>query len=64
MRQRVVLAIALLSAVPDPKVKLDGTGAKSFASEAQAVRALARKASPEITEVQPGHFVRKFDAIS
>lgn len=54
----------LLSAVPDPKVKLDGTGAKSFASEAQAVRALARKASPEVVEVQPGHFVRKFDAVS
>jgi peptide/nickel transport system ATP-binding protein len=52
----------LLSAVPDPKVKLDGTGARSFASEAQAVRALARKVVNTIEEVQPGHFVRRVEA--
>ncbi|MCW5720113.1 MAG: ABC transporter ATP-binding protein [Devosia sp.] len=54
----------LLSAVPDPSVRLDGMSARSFAREAQAVRALARTATAETLEVQPGHFVRKFAAMA
>ena len=51
----------LLSAVPDPAVKLGGGGGKSFASHAETVRALARKPAPQIMEVAPGHFVRKVE---
>ena len=36
--------------------------AGAFASQAQAVRALARKVVREVVEVQPGHFVRKVEA--
>lgn len=48
----------LLSAVPDPAIRLDGAGSRAFAKEAEAVRALARQPAPEIAEVEPGHFVR------
>lgn len=51
----------LLSAVPDPSVRLDDSGAKSFSTDAQAVRAMSRKTVAEIHQVQPGHFVRQFE---
>ncbi|MBL8599855.1 MAG: ABC transporter ATP-binding protein [Devosia sp.] len=54
----------LLSAVPDPAVRLDEKDGRSFSSDAQAVRALAKKSTEDIREVQPGHYVRGYMAAS
>jgi peptide/nickel transport system ATP-binding protein len=52
----------LLSAVPDPAVRLDGGGGKAFAKEAEAVRAICRRAGTNVVEVEPGHFVRQVES--
>ena len=52
----------LLSAVPDPAVRLDGGGSKTFAKEAEAVRAICRRAAANVVEVEPGHFVRQVES--
>lgn len=49
----------LLSAVPDPAVKLSGDRSRAFSHAADAVRALARQPAPVIAEVEPGHFIRQ-----
>lgn len=49
----------LLSAVPDPAIRLEGAGDRAFAKEAEAVRALARIGTTHVREVEPGHFVRE-----
>nr|WP_236020847.1 ATP-binding cassette domain-containing protein [Devosia sediminis] len=54
----------LLSAVPDPNVRLDGGGSKAFAREAEAVRAICRTASGSVLETEPGHFVRQVGSVA
>ena len=53
----------LLSAVPDPSIKLGARGARSFAEKAEAVRASAKKKVAEVRQVQAGHYVRHFEAV-
>ena len=53
----------LLSAVPDPSIKLGARGARSFAEKAEAVRASAKKKVAEVKQVQAGHYVRHFEAV-
>ena len=48
----------LLSAVPDPDVKLRGQGGRAFQAKAEAIRAASRKASDEIVALGPNHFMR------
>jgi ABC-type glutathione transport system ATPase component len=48
----------LLSAVPDPDVKLRGQGGRAFQAKAEAIRAASRKATDEIIALGPNHFMR------
>lgn len=48
----------LLSAVPDPGVRVTGAGGKSFSERAEAVREATRRPLQAATEVGPGHYVR------
>uniref|UniRef100_UPI0031CE886E ABC transporter ATP-binding protein n=1 Tax=Inquilinus sp. TaxID=1932117 RepID=UPI0031CE886E len=48
----------LLSAVPDPDVRLRGQGSRAFQAKAEAIRAASRRASGEIVALGPNHFMR------
>jgi len=48
----------LLSAVPDPDVRLRGQGSRAFQARAEAIRAASRRAGDQILALGPNHFMR------
>lgn len=48
----------LLSAVPDPSVRVGGEGGQSFSERADAIREIARRPLQAAVGVNPGHCVR------
>jgi ABC-type glutathione transport system ATPase component len=48
----------LLSAVPDPDVKLRGRGSGAFQAKAEAIRSASRRVTDDIVQLGPNHFMR------